>query len=391
MLDYHTAGESHGPALVITIVGVPAGLAIDEAFINAQLARRQSGYGRGGRMGIEEDKVEALAGVRRGVATGAPIVFAIRNKDSRLDDAKKTPAIHRPRPGHADFAGSIKWLTTDCRDTLERASARETASRVAAGAVARLLLREFGIETFSITRAIGGAITDATVTEDSWRSLLALRDASDTACPDADATQRQIALIREAKLSKDTIGGIVEAHAFGCPPGLGSCTDWRDKLDARIAYAAMGIQAIKGVEIGMGFGVATRPGSQVHDPLRYDPAKRATHHALGFTRDTNNAGGTEGGMTNGEPIVVRGAMKPISTLLRGMPSVDLNTKEPQHSQYERSDICAVPAAGVVLEHVVAFEVARAFRAKFAGDSMVETRAQFDAFMRLARSLPPETP
>jgi chorismate synthase len=390
-MDYQTAGESHGPGLVVTITGVPAGLAVDKDFINAQLARRQGGYGRGGRMGIEDDHVEVLAGVRHGLATGAPIVFLIPNKDSRLDDAKKTPAIHRPRPGHADFAGSVKFLTTDCRDVLERASARETASRVAAGALARVMLRELGIETFGMTRSVYSAGTDVVVTEASWRELVALRDASETFCPDAAASERQKALIREAKLAKDTVGGVVECHVFGCPPGIGSCADWRDKLDARIAYAVMGIQAIKGVEIGLGFGVAGRPGSQVHDPIHFESALRDTHPSLGFTRSSNNAGGTEGGMSNGQAIVVRAAMKPISTLLRGLPSVDLNTKEPQPSQYERSDICAVPAAGVVVEHVVAFEVARALREKWGGDSMVELRAQQAAFMKYARLLPLDPP
>lgn len=390
-MDYQTAGESHGPGLVVTITGVPAGLAIDRDFINAQLTRRQGGYGRGGRMGIEDDHIEVLAGVRMGSATGAPIVFLIPNKDSRLDDAKKTPAIFRPRPGHADFAGSVKFLTTDCRDVLERASARETASRVAAGALARVLLRELGIETFGFTRSVAAAATDVVVTDANWRELVALRDASETFCPDASVSERQKAIIREAKLAKDTVGGVVECHVFGCPPGIGSCADWRDKLDARIAYAVMGIQAIKGVEIGLGFEAARRPGSQVHDPIFFDAGRRETHHALGFTRPTNHAGGTEGGMTNGEAIVVKAAMKPISTLLRGLPSVDLNTKEAQQSQYERSDICAVAAAGVVLEHVVAFEVARALREKWGGDSMVELKAQQAAFMKYARLLPLDPP
>ncbi len=390
MLDSITAGESHGPGLVVTTSGIPAGLPVDIDFINAELARRQGGYGRGGRMGIEDDKVEVLTGVRRGLATGAPIVFLIRNKDSRLDDLKKTPPIHRPRPGHADLAGSIKWLTTDCRDTLERASARETAARVAAGALARCFLREFGIESFGLVRSIFSSATNAIITSENWQQMKTLRDASETYCPDPGATLEQHQLIRNAKLSKDTVGGMVECHVFNLPIGIGSSMDWRDKLDARLAYAVMGIQAFKGVEIGLGFEATKRMGSAVHDPIRYDPAQRDTN-TLGFIRDTNNAGGTEGGMTNGQPVVVRAAMKPISTILKGLPSVDLNTKEAQQSQYERSDICAVSAASVVLENVVAFEVARAMRVKFGGDSMPEVRAQAHAYLKLARLLPLDPP
>lgn len=389
-LDYQTAGESHGPALVVTITGLPAGLPLDVGFINRELERRQGGYGRGGRQNIETDTVEFLTGVRRGKCIAAPLTMVIRNKDSRLDDLAKTPPIYRPRPGHADLAGSVKWLTTDCRETLERASARETASRVAAGAVARCYLRELGIETFGFVRSILDAGTDARVTESNWRELATLRDQSDTYCPDAAVTLRQREIIRQAKIDKDTVGGLVETHVFGCPPGIGSCMDWRDKLDARIAYAVMGIQAFKAVEIGLGRACALRTGSKVHDPIRYDAGQRESAN-LGFVRDTNNAGGSEGGMTNGQPVVVTGTMKPISTLLRGMPSVDLNTKAQEQSQYERSDVCAVSAAGVVMENVVAFEVARCAAEKFGGDSVVELRQNFENYMRLARLLPLEPP
>ncbi|MFA6045324.1 MAG: chorismate synthase [Phycisphaerales bacterium] len=389
-LDAQTAGESHGPALIITITGMPAGVTIDEGFINAELGRRQGGYGRGGRQNMEDDRVEVLTGVRRGKAIGSPITFRIANRDSRLDDLVKTPPVYRPRPGHADLAGSIKWLTTDCRETLERASARETASRVAAGAAARCLLREFGIESFGFVRSILSAATEVPVTQANLAERRAARDASDTYCPDADATRRQHEIIRQAKIDKDTVGGLIEAHVFGCPPGLGSSMDWRDKLDARLAYAVMGIQAIKSVEIGLGKEAAARPGSQMHDPIRFDGSQREGA-TLGFVRDSNNAGGTEGGMTNGQAVVVRAAMKPIATLLRGMPSVDLNTKEPLQSQYERSDICAVPAASVVLENVAAFEVARVFCDKFAGDSLLEVRAQYDAYLKYARMLPLDPP
>ncbi|HRQ72987.1 MAG TPA: chorismate synthase [Phycisphaerales bacterium] len=389
-LDYQTAGESHGPAVLCTVTGLPAGLTLDVDFINVELARRQGGYGRGGRQRIETDRVEFLSGVRQGHTIGSPLTMIVRNKDSRIDDAQKTPPVHRPRPGHADLAGSVKWLTTDCRETLERASARETAARVAAGAVARCLLREYGVEAFGFVRSILDAETAVRVTPENWRGLAAARDASETYCPDATVTERQCEIIRQAKIDKDTVGGVVEAHVFGCPPGLGSCMDWRDKLDARIAYAVMGIQAFKAVEIGLGRECALRTGSQVHDPIGFEAAKVGTN-TLGFERPTNNAGGTEGGMTNGQPVVVRGTMKPISTLLRGLPSVNLNTKQPEQSQYERSDICAVSAASVVMENVAAFEIARALLDKFPADSMTELDAACRTYINLARSLPLDPP
>ncbi|MBU6413766.1 MAG: chorismate synthase [Planctomycetes bacterium] len=385
MLSYQTAGESHGPALLAVVNGVPRGLAIDEGFINRELERRQGGYGRGGRQNIETDTVQILSGVRAGVSMGSPITLMIANRDSRMDDLVKTPPISRPRPGHADLAGALKWLSNDCRETLERASARETAARVAAGALSRLLLREIGIEAFGLVRSIGGIQTNVTVDESSWRGLIAQRDASETYCPEASATQAQRDAIRQAKIDKDTIGGLVEAHVFGAPPGLGSCMNWHEKLDARLAYAVMGIQAIKSVEIGLGKEVASRPGSQVHDPITFDAA-RTGESTLGFVRPSNNAGGTEGGMTTGQPIVVRAAMKPIATLLRGMPSVDLKTKQPDQSAYERSDVCAVPACSVVVENVVAFEVARVACEKFGGDSVAEFVANFRSYLHLARQL-----
>ncbi len=389
-LVYHTAGESHGPALVILVQGMPAGVDIDVDFINAELKRRQGGYGRGGRMKIETDTVEFLSGVRRGRTIGAPIAMRVHNKDSRIDDLERTPPVYRPRPGHADLAGSVKWLTTDCRETLERASARETTSRVAAGALSRCLLRAFDIEVLGFVRSIGGEHTDVQVTPETREVIAAARDASDVYCPDDAVSERMRAVIRQAKIDKDTVGGLVEAHVFGCPIGLGSSMDWRWKLDARLAYAVMGIQAFKSVEIGLGKGCADLPGSQVHDPIRFDASQKNTN-ALGFLRDSNNAGGLEGGMTNGMPVVVRGTMKPISTLLKGLPSVNLNTKEPEHSQYERSDICAVSAASVVMENVVAFEIARAALEKFGGDSLLETRQNYEKFMEMARQLPLEPP
>jgi chorismate synthase len=389
-LTYHTAGESHGPALLVLVQGMPAGVRVDVESINAELARRQGGYGRGARQRIESDAVEILSGVRQGVALGSPIALRIANRDARLDDPERTPPVHRPRPGHADLAGSVKWLTTDCRSTLERASARETAARVAAGALARCLLRAFGIEVFGFLRAMLDIEAPTEITPDTWQRARAQRDASDVYCPDEQASARMRDAIRQAKVDQDTVGGLCETHVFGCPIGLGSCMDWRDKLDARLAAAVMSIQAFKAVEIGLGARAWQRRGSQVHDPIAYDPSARHTP-ALGFVRPTNNAGGIEGGMTNGAPVVIRGTMKPIATLLRGMPSVDLNTRQPAHSQHERSDVCAAPAASVVMENVVAFEIAVALREKFGGDSLLEMQQNHARYLDLARQLPLEPP
>lgn len=385
-MDYQTAGESHGPTLLALVSGMPAGVPVDVAFIDAELRRRQGGYGRGGRQRIEADAVTVLSGVRLGQTTGAPVALQVPNKDSRLDDLARTPAVHTPRPGHADLAGSMKYLTTDCRETLERASARETAARVAAGALVRCLLRELGIEVFAFTRSVHQARTDVSITEANWQQMRAARDASDTYCPDAAASKKQEEAIHQAKVDKTTAGGTIEAHVFGLPPGIGSTMHWFEKLDARLAYAVMGIQAIKGVEIGLGFESAGRFGHEVHDPITFDRARLETP-GLGFVRPSNNAGGTEGGMSNGAPVVVRAAMKPIATLLRGMPSVDLNTKQDAPSAYERSDVSAVAAAGVVLENVVAFEVGRCLREKFGGDSLHEVRGQMEWYLAEARKLP----
>ena len=389
-LQYSTAGESHGPGMFALIDGLPQGLDLDVDFINTELERRQGGYGRGARQKIETDRVEFLSGVRRGHTTGSPLLLQVVNKDSRLDDLKRTPPVHRPRPGHADLAGSVKWLTTDCRETLERASARETAARVAAGAVVRCLLRSFDIEVFGFVRGALDAISDVAPDEDNWRELLTRRDASDVYIPDEATSDRLREAIHQAKYDKDTVGGFVEAHVFGCPIGLGSCMHWDRKLDSRIAGAVMGIQAFKAIEIGLGRTCAERTGSEVHDPIAFDESRR-DRVSMGYVRSSNNAGGLEGGMTNGMPVVVKGTMKPISTLLRGLPSVDLTTKEAQTSQYERSDVSAISAASVVMENVVAFEIGRAFRDKFSGDSMTEVRAQYTAYLELARSLSLGTP
>ncbi|MCA9293136.1 MAG: chorismate synthase [Phycisphaerales bacterium] len=387
---YHTAGESHGPQMTALVQGMPSGVAVDLELINAELRRRQGGYGRGGRQRIETDSVEVLSGVRRGLTTGAPITLAVVNRDSRLDDLERTPPVHRPRPGHADLAGSVKWLTTDCRDVLERASARETAARVAAGALGRCLLNELGITVVGFVRAIGGVATDVQVDETNITQILAERDASEVYCPDAKASEGMCAEIRQAKVDKDTVGGLVETHVFGCPIGIGSTMDWREKLDARIAMAVISIQAFKAVEFGMGKEVAAKRGSDVHDPIEFDQSKRETP-SIGFVRPRNNAGGVEGGMSNGAPIVVRGAMKPISTLLQGMPSVDLNTKQAEQSSYERSDVCAVSAASVVMEHTVGLEIVWALRQKFGGDSLGEMRDNMERYLEMARLLPMAPP
>jgi chorismate synthase len=385
-LDYHTAGESHGPALISLVQGLPAGVDVDLDFINNEMRRRQGGYGRGGRQRIETDVVEFLSGVRLGRTIGSPVAMRIANKDSRLDDLERTPPVHRPRPGHADLAGSVKWLTNDCRETLERSSARETAARVAAGALSRCLLKHVGIEVFGFVRSIRDVESPVEVTPERHAELIGARDASDVYTLDEKSTEGMRKRIREAKEEKDTAGGIVEAHVFGCPIGLGSSTDGRLRLDAKLAYAVMGIQAFKGVEIGLGMECARRPGSEVHDPIHFDASQRETP-SLGYTRPSNNAGGLEGGMTNGMPVVVKGAMKPISTLLRGLPSVNLRTTKAEHSDYERSDVCAVSAASVVMENVVAFEIARALLEKFPGDSVTELESAYGRYLEVARTLP----
>jgi chorismate synthase len=361
-LDYRTAGESHGQALIALVEGMPAGVTVDVGLINAEFGRRQGGYGRGGRMKIEKDAVNILSGLRNGVTVGSPIAIQIANRDWRIDD---TPPVHRPRPGHADLAGSLKWLTTDCRGALERASARETAARVAAGALARSLLGEFGIEVIGYVVRI--LEVSATVPQNAMVSeLRAARDANDVYCPDPSAAEGMLAAIRQAESDKDTVGGVVEVQVRGHPPGLGSCMRWQDKLDGRLMRA-------------------DRPGSQVHDEIDFDPALRGSPN-LGFVRRSNNAGGLEGGMTNGEPVVLRAAMKPISTLARGLDSVNLVSKRPERSDYERSDVCSVPSASVVAENVVAFEIARAFAEKFAGDTLGEVRAAYESYLNAARSL-----
>jgi len=378
-LVVRTAGESHGPAVIALIEGLPAGLAVDAARMDADLARRQSGYGRGQRQTIEKDRVEVLAGVRHGRTIPGPVVLVIRNRDARLEEA---PEVHRPRPGHADLAGALKYLEPDMRNILERASARETAGRVAAGSLAKMLLAEFGADVLAYVTRIGpaAAAVPADMAERRRR-----RDSSELFVPDPDAEPAMKAAIDAASKAGDTLGGLIECVATGVPPGLGSHVQWTEKLDGRLARAVMSIQAIKGVEIGLGMGVAERLGSQVHDPICYDPKARDTA-GLGYVRPTNNAGGIEGGMTNGQPIVLRAAMKPIPTLRRPLASVDLQTKRSEEAVHERSDVCAVPAASVVVEAVVATELAAAMVEKFGGDSVAEMKAAYEAWRRAAREL-----
>lgn len=384
-LSYRTAGESHGPVVAVLVEGLPAGLSVEPELINAELRRRQGGYGRGPRMAMEHDTVEFLSGVRKGRTIGSPLLMQIRNQDSRLDDA---PELNCPRSGHADFAGAMKWLTTDCRETLERASARETVARVAAGALAKSLLHEFGICCVGFVLEIGGC--RAAVPEDlPPQELKARRAANDLYTPDAAAVEPMKKAIDAARQAGDTVGGVVEVRAFGLPPGLGSCLAWQDKLDGRLMQAVGSIQAVKGVEIGLGFEAARQAGSQVHDALHYDESQRSAA-SLGFVRTTDRAGGLEGGMTNGMPLVLRAAFKPISTLLQGMESVNLKTLQSQRSAYERSDVCAVPAASVVAENVVAFELARAFQDKFGRDTLAEMRAAHAFFLQAARNLPTDS-
>ncbi len=377
MLRYWTAGESHGKAMVALVDGFPAGVPIDTARIDQELQRRQGGYGRGGRQRIETDTVEILTGIWKNTTLGSPVALQVVNRDYKLE---RMEDLQRPRPGHGDLTGSIKYLSS-IRGILERASARETAMRVAAGALAAQLLSQFGITALGYVVELGGvAVEPQPGSIDDHRKL---RDASIiySLNPDQDPQFKQ--LIDETGKAGDTLGGIVEVRVEGLPFGLGTHAQWDLKLDGRIAQAVMAVQAIKGVEIGLGFEAARRPGSQVHDPIHYEDSDRGTP-ALGFHRPTNHAGGLEAGMTNGQPLVVRAAKKPISTLRKPLASINLATKESQEAQYERSDVCAVPAASVIVENVVAFEIARAMIDKFGGDSLEEMKARWELFLQLAR-------
>jgi len=383
---FTTAGESHGKGLVSIVEGLPAGLGICIESINAELVRRQQGYGRGGRMKIETDSVEILSGVRHGRALGSPIALLIENRDfvhwtdvmsaTESEDPPRNPrVVKRPRPGHADLAGGVKFGSRDLRDVLERASARETASRVACGALAKQLLAAFGVEVRSHVIKLGRV--PETPIEASWDQISSISSGSQLNCADESAERAMIAEIDRAKADGDTLGGVFEVVARNLPVGLGSHTSWSEKLDGRIAQALMSIQAVKAVEIGEGVENAGRFGSEVHDEIFYETGA--------FTRVTNRAGGLEGGITNGEELRVRGYLKPIATLRKALRSVDIETKQPEAAAFERSDITAVPAAGVIGEAMLAIVLANAMREKFGGDSIDEMRRNFDSYINSARS------
>ena len=394
MLRFLTAGESHGQALVVTLDGMPAGLDLDISALDAQLRRRQGGYGRGRRMAIESDRAEILAGVRHGRTTGAPISLLIRNKDwvnwqqtmyveaempEGASGAKRS-GVTRPRPGHADLAGAIKYGHDDIRDVLERASARETAARVAAGSLARQLLARFGVGIASHVSAIGNVLLPESRIV-SFDEAAALSDDAPIRCVDRELELQMVAFIDAAKAAGDTVGGAFEVIAHGVPPGLGSYVQWDRKLDGRLAQAVMCIHAIKGVGIGLGPEAAVRPGSRVHDEILPPPATAGAPDAAidrAPRRPTNNAGGLEGGVTNGQDIRVAGFMKPIATLMKPLRSIDITTLADSPAAIERSDVCAVPAAAVVGEAMVAFVLADAFLEKFGGDSIGEIEAHYAA-------------
>ena len=392
MLRYFTAGESHGPCLTMIIDGVPAGFSIDVSAINHDLWRRQQGYGRGGRMLIEKDEVQIRSGIRWGETLGSPVALGIENRDWKNWTKKMSPvpedrdekiAVTKPRPGHADLTGVLKYDRADIRDILERASARDTVSRTAVGSFSKQLLSPFGIRVMGYIRSIGNV---ASVTDGlTFEEIYARSEESPVRTADKTAEEKMITLIEECKKEGNTLGGIFEVVTLGLPPGLGTHTQWDRKLDGRLAQALMSIQAIKGVEIGLGFEMARRRGSQVHDEIFFDPAKMVTEETprivpTGFYRGSNNSGGTEGGMTNGAPLMVRVAMKPISTLMSPLQSVDLRSKQAADASVERSDVCAAPAAAVVGESVIAFEIANAFLEKFGGDSLREIRCNYERYL-----------
>lgn len=389
MLRFQTAGESHGQALLVILSGLPAGLPVDFAYVDREMKRRQGGYGRGGRMKIESDTPQFLSGIRHGQTVGSPISILIENRDwanwkeaMAVEDEPETRAQYRPlsppRPGHADLAGCLKYNFRDARYVLERASARETAARVAAGGLAKLFLREFGTEVASHVVALGQVALDADAVP--FARVLALREREEIVlnCVDAAVEARMKAEVDHAIEARDTVGGAFEVIAHGAPPGLGSCAQWDERLDGLLAQAVMSIQSVKAVELGSGIENSARPGSRVQDPIRYDSRESR------FTRPSNRAGGLEGGMTNGEDIVVRGYVKPISTLRQPLESVDFATKETVRAAYERSDVCVVPAASVIGEAMVALVLAGAFLHKFGGDSLEETRRNFHAYQEQVR-------
>ena len=385
MLRFVTAGESHGQALVAWVSGLPAGVPVDPEFVSRELHRRQLGFGRGGRQRIEKDQAEFLSGVRHGKTIGAPIALRIENRDWKnwekalpVEDSEGAEDAQRPltapRPGHADLPGSQKYNFHDARYILERASARETAARVAAGSLAKLLLREFGVTILSHTIAVGHVRLERAAT---WDEIVAICEnlESPLRCVDRDVEGRMIAEVDHVLRAGDSVGGIFEVVARGLPPGLGTHTQWDEKLDAKLAQAVMSMQAVKAVELGTGVTNAGSYGSEVQDEIRYDASRKR------FDRSSNRAGGLEGGITNGQDVVVRGYLKPISTLRRALLTADMNTKEAVKAAYERSDVCVVPAGGVAGEAMVALTLAGAFLEKFGGDSLEETRRNFDGYQR----------
>jgi chorismate synthase len=379
---FQTAGESHGPQLTIIVTGMPAGVRLDRQRINRDLARRQHGYGRGGRMKIEHDEAEIVGGIRGGETLGSPIAVTIRNRDFEnwreamdpwdVDAAESEKrSVHAPRPGHVDLVGGMKYDRRDLRDVLERASARETASRVAAGAMARELLRAFGIEIRSGVVSVGAAGDPEYAP--SWEELCAVDDDSPLRAVKRDHEAAMVKAVDAARKAGETLGGTLVVAAHAVPVGLGSYVQWTEKLDGRIGQAILSIHAVKAVAIGDGVSGARRMGSEVHDPIYFDEKRR-------YHRTTNRAGGLEGGVTNGQDVVVRAYMKPISTLRRGLPSVDIKTREPHRSQWERSDVTAVPACGVVCEAMLAITLADAMREKFGGDSLGEMQRNHAAYL-----------
>jgi len=388
MLRFATAGESHGECLIATLSGLPAGTPVSAGYIDRLLWRRQQGYGRGGRMKIETDRVEIVSGVRHSRAIGSPVAILIRNRDWEnwkqalpVEDypgsAENARPVRRPRPGHADLAGCLKYGFPEARYVLERASARETAARVAAGGLAKLLLRELGIQTLGHVIAVGGARLER---EASWDEIMGLEARQEVllGCVDPETEQRMKQVVEEAYRGGDTVGGVFEVVAHGVPPGLGTCASWEARLDGRLAQAIMSMQAVKAVEVGRGVENASRFGSQVQDPIGYDAQARR------FTRSSNRAGGLEGGMTNGQEVVVRGYLKPISTLRRPLESVDFETRETSLAAYERSDVCVVPAAAVIGEAMVALTLAEAAVEKFGGDSLAEMQRNYQGYLAQLR-------
>jgi chorismate synthase len=389
MLRFETAGESHGECLVATLTGLPAGIPVSVEYVNRQLWRRQQGFGRGGRMKIETDQVRVVSGVRHSQTIGSPIALIVENKDwknwqgilpveAKDADPGKSKPVLRPRPGHADLPGAIKYNYADARYILERASARETTARVAAGAFAKTFLRQFGIEILSHVIGVGPVRLERAA---RWEEVLALSERTEVllGCVDSDIEERMKEAVDHAYRTGDTVGGVFEVIAHGLPPGIGSHITWDTRLDGRLAQAIVSIQAVKGVEIGPAEQGAQSYGSAVQDTIHYDKEAR------GFERGSNRAGGLEGGITNGEDLVVRGFLKPISTLRRPLESVDLATREPALAAYERSDVAVVPAAGVIGEAMVALVLAQAFLEKFGGDSLLETRRNFDGYAAQVKS------